>query len=269
MVQHGEEYSQAMEGRHGKQLDLAWKEGSMKHDRSQPFNPFEHYRVNGHADDAGDEEDIGIDEDIDDMSENGGERNSNEINDTDDDTDEPNDDDTDESLTATLDAITQVKFNKDGSLQMTHTTRAAAHVAGAPAGGAFVIISLGNSGIQHKVTKHDVIISNKLKPVERWAVGTTHTIGTSEGEGGESGGAGQVLLVGDSDRTCVGLPFIQGAQVDVMVEEITRDQTVIVFKKRGGRIIGGKMGFEGRLSFSEFWIFVFPMLMKKGRRGRL
>lgn len=226
----------------------------MKHDRSQPFDPFAHYRVNeddhteeddhaGDDDDEGIDIDEGIDEDIA-MSENEVEQSSHEIN-----------DDTDESPTATLDAITKVKFNKDGSLQMPHTTRAA-HIAGAPAGGAFAIISLGNSGIQHKVTKHDVIISNKLKPVETWAVGTTHTIG--EGEGGDDDSAGQVLLVGDSDRTCVGLPFVQGAQVDVMVEEITRDQTVIVFKKKRRKNHRRKNGSRREVTFLRVLDIRFP-----------
>ena len=134
------------------------------------------------------------------------------------------------------------------------------NIAGAPAGGAFAIISLCNntSGIQHKVTLHDVIISNKLKPVETWAVGTTHTIGEGEGGDDDSAGSGQVLLVGDSDRTCVGLPFVQGAQVDVMVEEITRDQTVIVFKKKRRKNHRRKNGSRREVTFLRVLDIRFP-----------
>ena len=40
------------------------------------------------------------------------------------------------------------------------------------------------------------------------------------------------MLVGSPERTLVGMPFVgDGVEVDVMVEEITRDKKVIAFKK--------------------------------------
>jgi large subunit ribosomal protein L21 len=93
----------------------------------------------------------------------------------------------------------------------------AAFRAGAPAGGFFAIVEL--AGKQHKIMVDSVIVSAKLKPVTTYSVGSVHTFK-------------DVLLVGSSHLTLVGLPFVGGAEVDVMVEEITKDAKVIVFKKR-------------------------------------
>ena len=84
----------------------------------------------------------------------------------------------------------------------------AAFCAGTPAGGFFAIVQL--AGMQHKITVDDVIVSTKLKPVTTNSVELVHTFE-------------DVLLVESSHLTLVGLPFVSGAEVDAMVEEITKD----------------------------------------------
>jgi len=121
-----------------------------------------------------------------------------------------------------------VRYNNDGSVRWKKSDLAAFR-AGAPAGGLFAIISL--PGTQHKVTVDDVIVSNKLLPVVKYSVGSVHTIK-------------DVLLVGSSHKTLVGLPLVSGAEVDVMVEEITRDAKMIVFKKRRRKNSQRKNGFR-------------------------
>jgi len=93
----------------------------------------------------------------------------------------------------------------------------------------FAIIAL--AGTQYKVTVDDVVVTNKLRPVDVYAVGTTHTLS-------------DVLLVGTSHKTLVGMPMVEGAQVDVAVEEITRDQKIVVFKKRRRKNSQRKNGFR-------------------------
>ena len=77
------------------------------------------------------------------------------------------------------------------------------------------------AGTQHKVTTDDVLIVNRLKSVSEFAVGSIQTLTGY-----------QVLLVTTSALTLVGMPFVPGAEVDVLVEEITRDAKVVIFKKR-------------------------------------
>lgn len=47
----------------------------------------------------------------------------------------------------------------------------------------------------------------------------------------------------------MGLPGVAGAEVDVMVEEITRDKTLIVFKKRRRKNSRRKNGFRRQVTF--------------------
>ncbi|CAM9581622.1 unnamed protein product [Ectocarpus fasciculatus] len=77
----------------------------------------------------------------------------------------------------------------------------------------FAVIRLGNT--QHKVTKDDVIVAEKLVG----DIGTTLEIA-------------DVLLVGTRESTLVGRPTVPGATVKLFVEEQTRDKKVIVLKKR-------------------------------------
>jgi large subunit ribosomal protein L21 len=101
--------------------------------------------------------------------------------------------------------------------------------AGFPAGGLLSIIELG--GAQHKVTTDDLIVVNRLKPVETWKIGSVHTMT-------------DVMLVGSSHLTLVGIPFVAGAEVDLMVEEITQNAKVIIFKKRRRKHSERKNGFR-------------------------
>lgn len=121
-----------------------------------------------------------------------------------------------------------VRYNNDGSVRWKKSDLAAFR-AGAPAGGVFAIIEL--AGTQHKITVDDVIVSAKLSPVTTFSVGSVHTLK-------------EVLLVGSSHLTLVGLPHVGGAEVNVMVEEITKDAKVIVFKKRRRKNSQRKKGFR-------------------------
>jgi large subunit ribosomal protein L21 len=121
-----------------------------------------------------------------------------------------------------------VRYNNDGSVRWKKSDLATFR-AGAPAGGFFAIIEL--AGTQHKITVDDVIVSAKLNPVTTYSVGSVHTLK-------------EVLLVGSSHLTLVGLPHVVGAEVNVMVEEITKDAKVIVFKKRRRKNSQRKKGFR-------------------------
>lgn len=198
VVDHSEAYEAAMKGRHGDQLSLAQLDGVGKDD--PPFDPFIEEELAEAA--AAQESQFDNDEEE-------------EYSDDEEDTEEEAEEDL-------------VRYNNDGSVRW-KKSEIAAFRAGAPAGGLFAIISL--PGTQHKVTVDDVIVSNKLNPVQTYSVGSVHTLK-------------DVLLVGSSHKTLVGLPHVLGAEVDVMVEEITRDAKVIVFKKRRRKNSQRKNGFR-------------------------
>ena len=105
--------------------------------------------------------------------------------------------------------------------------------AGFPAGGLFAVVKLG--GAQFKVTTDDLIVVNRLKPVDKYALGSVHTLE-------------DVLLVSSSHITLVGMPKVPGAEVDVMVEEITQDSKVIIFKKRRRKHSERRNGFRRDVS---------------------
>lgn len=197
-VDHSEEYESEIQGRHGDQLSLALLYGAGKDD--PPFDPFI-------------EEELAEQREADNSSGDGG----------DDEEEESDDEETDEEEEQDL-----LRYNPDGSVRW-KKSELVAFRAGAPAGGLFAIISL--PGTQHKVTVDDVIVHNKLKPVETFSVGSVHTLK-------------DILLVGSSHKTLVGLPFVSGAEVDVMVEEITRDAKMVVFKKRRRKNSQRRNGFR-------------------------
>jgi large subunit ribosomal protein L21 len=93
----------------------------------------------------------------------------------------------------------------------------------------FAVVELG--GAQHKVSADDLIVVNRLQPIETYKIGSVHTLT-------------DVMLVGSSHMTLVGMPNIKGAEVDVMVEEITRDSKLIIFKKRRRKNSQRKNGFR-------------------------
>lgn len=120
-------------------------------------------------------------------------------------------------------------FLNDGSVPY-KKSQLAKFQAGAPAGGLFCILDL--AGTQHKATVDDVIVSNLLTPIRSYPVGSVHTF------------TDNVLLVGSTHKTLVGMPVVAGAQVVVMVEEITQDAKVVVFKKRRKKHSQRRNGFR-------------------------
>jgi large subunit ribosomal protein L21 len=71
-------------------------------------------------------------------------------------------------------------------------------------------------GLQHKITKDDVI---QLEKVDDVNVGDTFTFD-------------KVLLVGSDEYTSLGRPFVNSAKVLASVEEKSLTDKVIVFKKK-------------------------------------
>mmetsp|Transcript_29357 Transcript_29357/g.62954 ORF Transcript_29357/g.62954 Transcript_29357/m.62954 type:complete len:366 (+) Transcript_29357:77-1174(+) len=207
VVDHSKAYEKSMQGRHGQQLALARLEGIGKDDL--PFDPFEEeekkfleqqeqeemlLEAAATADGEGEK---GDDEDYDDY-----------------------DEDEDEDST----------YNRDGSVRRKKSVLATLR-AGYPSGGLFAVLEL--AGAQHKVTTDDLLVVNKLKPVEDFKIGSVHTLKDEN-----------VLLVGSSHRTLVGMPHVTGAEVDVMVEEITQDAKVVIFKKRRRKHSQRKNGYR-------------------------
>lgn len=192
VVDHSEAYEAAMQGPHGKQLALARLEGEGKD--VLPFDPFAAEELDREdGDDEGEEEEA-MESEWEEFSEDG----------------------------------VESMYNADGSIRRNKSVLATLE-AGFPAGGQFAIFELG--GAQHKVTTDDVIVVNRLKPVDTYKIGSVHTLK-------------DIMLVGSSHKTLVGVPFVAGAEVDVMVEEITRDAKVIVFKKRRRKHSQRKNGFR-------------------------
>ncbi|MEM6627094.1 MAG: 50S ribosomal protein L21 [Pseudomonadota bacterium] len=77
----------------------------------------------------------------------------------------------------------------------------------------FAVIKTG--GKQYKVAQDDLIVIEKL-----------------EGEAGDTHVFGDVLMIGDGDKTELGEPMVKGAQVVGEVVEQRRGAKVIIFKKR-------------------------------------
>ena len=222
-VKHDVEYKNEMEGRHGQQLQLALKEAEKY--QHEDVDPFELYKIV----DASDNDDVVVDAEESDEAEFQNEEEE----------EEEEDDYEEETEMEGL-------YNSEGNLKRTKA-ELAAFKAGAPAGGKFAIIDL--NGSQQKVTVDDVVIVNKLKPVDKWAVGSTHTLNAEDG---------QVLLLGSQDKTFVGMPFVNGGEVDVMVEEITRDKKVIVFKKKRRKNYRRKNGHKRQVTFLRVLDIRFP-----------
>jgi large subunit ribosomal protein L21 len=132
-------------------------------------------------------------------------------------------------------------YNRDGSLRWSRAERAVLR-AGSPAGGLFAVVEL--AGSQFKVTTDDVLVVNRLPPPFD-KVGTTHDLDS-------------VLLAGSSHLTLVGLPRVEGACVRVMVEEITKDEKVIVFRKRRRKNWKRKNGFRRDVTMLRILDIVLP-----------
>ncbi|OEU10558.1 hypothetical protein FRACYDRAFT_193953 [Fragilariopsis cylindrus CCMP1102] len=207
-----------MEGRHGQQLALARLEGIGKD--NLPFDPFleEEEQLLEEEEHHDDEYDDEYDEDDD-------------FDDEEEDDDDDDDDETDENN----DSI----YNRDGSLRRKKSTLATLR-AGYPAGGLFAVLEI--VGSQHKVTTDDLLVVHRLQPVDQYKIGSVHTFG------GEGDNSKNILLVGSTHLTIAGMPYVPGAEVDVMVEEITQDAKVIIFKKRRRKHSQRKNGFRRDLT---------------------
>jgi len=216
VVDHSKAYESSIQGRHGQQLALARLEGIGKDDL--PFDPFaeEEQRFLEEEDRKLYQEAAEGNEDNNDENEN---ENENDNYDYDSEDDYLGEDDA---------GI----YNRDGSVQRKKSTLSTLK-AGYPAGGLFAVLEV--AGSQHKITTDDLLVVNKLKPVECFKIGSVHTLK-------------DVLLVGSSHLTLVGMPHVTGAEVDVMVEEITQDAKVIIFKKRRRKHSQRKNGYRRDLT---------------------
>lgn len=221
-VDHSSTYQESMASSHGVQLQLALEEGRGKDDA--PFDPFSQFL--DHMGNSTLEEDSDGDDSDEDIQEAEYEEYTKEESNFLSQNDENDDAEAEDS---------QPVYTTSGSLYRPKSEKVALR-AGYPAGGQFAVIQL--AGFQHKVTIDDLLVVNKLKPVSQWSVGSTHTVKDTD-----------VLLMGSKDNTLVGLPGIKGGEVDLMVEEITRDKTLIVFKKRRRKHSRRKNGYRRQVTF--------------------
>jgi len=257
-VDHSTAYQTSMSSSHGTQLQLALEEGKGKDDA--PFDPFSQFldqmgsTENANADGYQQHGEFEVEEEHIEEAEfeeiaatdaangagNGEEEEDGEAQHDEEilneDEDGEDDDDDDEGPV----------YETTGALHRPKSGKIALR-AGYPAGGQFAVIHL--AGRQHKVTQDDLLVVNKLKPVAHWYVGSTHTIKDDH-----------VLLMGNQNKTLVGLPGVKGAEVDVMVEEITRDKTLVIFKKRRRKNSRRKNGFRRQVTFLR----VLDVRMPKG-----
>ena len=220
-VDHSKAYERSMQGRHGQQLALARLEGIGKDDL--PFDPFEEEEKRFLEEELA-KESLAAAEADDEESEEGESDSESDFSDSDFDSDEEDEEDEEENHTSI--------YNTDGSVRRKKSVLATLK-AGYPSGGLFAVLELG--GAQHKVTTDDLLVVNKLKPVQDYKIGSVHTLT-------------DVMLVGSSHLTLVGMPHVTGAEVDVMVEEITQDAKVIIFKKRRRKHSQRKNGYRRDLT---------------------
>jgi len=96
----------------------------------------------------------------------------------------------------------------------THFAVSHAHPEGEGQGGKWVVVSL--AGFQHKVCTGDVLAVAKLPgaPV------------------GQQLRLGQVLMLGDRQRTLIGRPLVPGVEVVCAVEQQTKEAKQLAFHKR-------------------------------------
>jgi large subunit ribosomal protein L21 len=204
VIHHAKVYKEQMMGRHGQQLSLTEIDAKGKDDAK--YDPFAEYEIKPLKDES-----MFMAEYRDKEEENDNDSDSDDSNDEDDD-DDSDDEDNDDNLNQILKT-----YNRDGSLRYPKS-QLVKFQAGAPAGGIFCIVDM--AGTQHKVTMNDVIVSNPIRPMTNYPIGSIHTF------------TNQILLVGTTSSTYVGMPTVIGAEIDLQVEEITMDAKVIIFKKR-------------------------------------
>lgn len=220
IVHHADAYRKQVEGLHGQQLSLAHQEGIGKDDL--PYDPFLEDEIRALEENQAAAADSESEEDNDDEEKGEETQNAVELDaaekvNLDDEEDETDDEEeTAEEMYEEMNNYNRRKYNKDGSLRRNKSELAVLR-AGFPAFGKVAIIEL--AGSQYKVTTDDVVIVNKLNP-KVFSLNTTHDLT-------------QVLLQTTDAFTIIGMPYVEGAKVTVLIEEITRDKKVIVFKKHG------------------------------------
>eukprot|EP00816_Leptocylindrus_hargravesii_P009985 CAMPEP_0196812908 /NCGR_PEP_ID=MMETSP1362-20130617/32179_1 /TAXON_ID=163516 /ORGANISM="Leptocylindrus danicus, Strain CCMP1856" /LENGTH=278 /DNA_ID=CAMNT_0042188853 /DNA_START=47 /DNA_END=883 /DNA_ORIENTATION=+ len=231
-VDHAEAYEDAMQGRHGAQLALAYNEAAARRPLPSPI---------GYPGEENEEEDHFGEDDHDESNIQEAEIVREEEDQAD---DEILDDDTDTSSVDGEDLEEITQYDNRG-FPILPDDMLYAYKAGAPAGGKFAVIKLG--GTQHKICIDDVIISDKLRPVSKWSVGAELTISEED-----------VLLLGSPQKTLVGLPFVPGSQVSLRVEEITQDAKLVVFKKRRRKNSRRKNGHRRQVTLVRVVGIEFP-----------
>jgi large subunit ribosomal protein L21 len=253
VVNHAIAYQKAMDGLHGQQLATAQLEGEGKDEPD--FDPFLEEELEEARLLYEEEQRLKRENEVqstDQQSKNIDATEKNNENENDKENLETQQDEEDEEEEEEIDIsspqyqhkLFRKKYNNDGSLKRNKSEMAMLR-AGAPAGGRIAIIAL--AGTQYKVTSDDVLITNLLQPVKKYAVGTIQTL-TNE----------QVLLVSSSAMTLVGMPYVPGAEVDVLVEEITRDTKVIIYKKRRRKNSQRKTGFRRDVTMLRVLDIRFP-----------
>jgi large subunit ribosomal protein L21 len=238
VVRHDGAYRAAMAGLHGKQLALALLEGEGKDEPD--FDPFLEEEL----------EEARLLAEAEEIKRGGGgigsasqNKTIDDENDEEDDT-ENNDQQLDPSSSLYQHKLNRKKYSNDGSLKRNKSEMAILR-AGSPAGGLVAIIAL--AGTQFKVTTDDVVIVNLLKPVSVYKVGSIQTLRDEK-----------VLLVTSSALTLVGMPYVPGAEVDILIEEITQDAKIVIFKKRRRKNSKRKTGFRRDVTMLRILDIRFP-----------
>ena len=229
-IDHSAPYQREMEASHGSQLSLAWSEADGMFDGPRP-DPFDGFRIDD-DDSVGNNVDQIEDGDNDEgyeQNEIDGDNQQNEIR---------NSGEGEKNDNGIPDHWGRVsKHNTDGSIRSTKR-ELRAWKAGFPGGGIFAVIKLP-CGRQEKVTVDDVVITDLMQPYSKYCdVGSVHTFRDD-----------QVLCMGNINRTVVGMPGIRNAEIVMRVEELTRDKTVIVFKKRRRKNSRRKNGHRRQVMF--------------------
>jgi len=241
VVDHSQAYVEAMAGRHGKQLSLAYDESKRVLEKEKVRQYYKNLLREEERDlnDKEEEEEgtklLESSEDVVAANDDNSVQEEEELYDDEEDEDEE-------------DEYDDVEANEMvvPSYEYLTPAKRAAYKAGAPSGSKFAIIRLAKSS-QFKITMDDVIICNKLKPTSYYSVGSIRSIPCED-----------ILLVGDSNKTNIGLPHVKGAEVLVRVEEITHDKTVIVFKKRRRKSSKRKNGHRREVTFLRVLDIRFP-----------
>jgi large subunit ribosomal protein L21 len=118
------------------------------------------------------------------------------------------------TATAATTVTNETKVKRPSTRELVKPTLLATEKRENSLDGAFAVVHL--SGHQYKITNGDVIISEKLLGPEV----------------GDEIYLLKVLLIGTKDWTAIGTPLLESAKVRAVVEEQTKADKVIIFKKK-------------------------------------